>query len=183
MPKKSDSQNPEVLAKRREAGERIRQMVSAIGTHAKAAEVAGVTVQQIGRFISGKNSPSFLPMAKLAKASGMSLDWVSTGEGDPYGKSVALSTYERGVEQGRFLVSFMERIADVYSSRGVPFVDDDECDEVIGPCLERVLDFPAESKEEREELVKMVLEAHSSAADYMARAITRGTHASSTHPK
>lgn len=78
MPKKSA---PEDLTteERAQLGARIRVLVEAAGTQAQASEIAGVTIQQLGRFMKTTNLPSFLPLARLADATGISLDWVGTG--------------------------------------------------------------------------------------------------------
>jgi len=63
-------------------GKRVRVLVEAVGTtQAAAAEIAGVSVQQLGRVMRAKNAPSLVPLARLAEATGISLDWVATGEG------------------------------------------------------------------------------------------------------
>jgi len=64
-----------------ELGNRIRVLVKAVGTQAEAARVAEVTPRQLSRFMSGQNAPSALPLARLAAKTGISLDWVMSGDG------------------------------------------------------------------------------------------------------
>lgn len=59
---------------------RIEETVEMIGTRAKAAEAAEITVQQLGRLISGKTTdPSARTLGRLAEAAGVSLDWLIRG--------------------------------------------------------------------------------------------------------
>lgn len=167
MPKKKED-TPEVIARRMEVGERIRKMVAVIGTQAKAAEVAGVSVQQLSRFMNGKNSPSFGPMTKLANASQMNLQWVATGVGDPFGREM-FETQQRAIDVARFTVAFMERMSELYASKGMPFVDDDQVDAVTGDCLERINAYPVATKDDRDALVEMVVGAHSAALDHASK--------------
>jgi phage repressor protein C with HTH and peptisase S24 domain len=48
-----------------------------------AAEIAGVTPEHLASYIGGRAKPPFELMGRLARAKGVSLDWVATGEGNP----------------------------------------------------------------------------------------------------
>ncbi|MDN8035390.1 helix-turn-helix transcriptional regulator [Burkholderia vietnamiensis] len=61
---------------------RIDEMCRQIGGRGAAAAVAGVSDDMLRRYIRGDSKPTFEVMAKLARAAGVSLDWVATGEGD-----------------------------------------------------------------------------------------------------
>jgi hypothetical protein len=73
-------------------GDRIREVASAIGTNALAAEVAGVTPQQLHNYTTAKNAPSLLPVAKMAAHAGFRLEWVVFGEGEKRARADAAQT-------------------------------------------------------------------------------------------
>jgi hypothetical protein len=68
-------------AERASLAGRVREMVEEIGTHSAAAEVTHVSLRQLREYLAGRVAPPFLAVAKLAGATGRSLDWVATGEG------------------------------------------------------------------------------------------------------
>jgi hypothetical protein len=65
-------------------GERVDQMARAAGSRIQAAEIAKITVQQLGRIVSGRSpGASALTLGRLAQATGYNLHWIVTGEGEP----------------------------------------------------------------------------------------------------
>jgi phage repressor protein C with HTH and peptisase S24 domain len=75
-------------------GERIRWLLDRFDSRVDAAEVAHVTPEHLASYIGGRAKPPFELMSRLARAKGVSLDWVATGEGNP----------ERGGMQDGFAV-------------------------------------------------------------------------------
>lgn len=63
--------------------ERIRELVARFPTRARAAQVAGISPQQLHNLVSGRNKPSLLPMARLTAAAGESMDWLVRGSRSP----------------------------------------------------------------------------------------------------
>ncbi|WP_063812497.1 XRE family transcriptional regulator [Burkholderia cepacia] len=61
---------------------RIDEMCRQIGGRGAAAAVAGVSDDMLRRYIRGDSKPTFEVIAKLARAAGVSLDWVATGDGN-----------------------------------------------------------------------------------------------------
>ncbi len=74
------SEGPVVF--RMELGERIRWLLDQFETRAVAAEVAGVTPEHLASYIAGRAKPPFELIARLARAKGVSLDWLASGEGE-----------------------------------------------------------------------------------------------------
>ncbi|WP_244617832.1 helix-turn-helix transcriptional regulator [Rhizobium sp. RU35A] len=62
-------------------GSRISLAIDRIGTQARAGEIAGVTDEQIARWRDGFSKPNFFGIARIARAAGLSVDWLATGEG------------------------------------------------------------------------------------------------------
>lgn len=62
-------------------GLRIAQIADILGTRTNAASVAGISADQLANYIKGQSKPSFPAMQKLCAATGVSLDWLATGEG------------------------------------------------------------------------------------------------------
>ena len=64
-----------------ELGTRIDAISKCLGTRENAAYIAGLSVDQLVSYIKGRSKPGFLPLARLARATGFSLDWLATGKG------------------------------------------------------------------------------------------------------
>jgi transcriptional regulator with XRE-family HTH domain len=62
-------------------GERIAVLVRLHGGRAAAARAAGISADQISRYVQGRSSPGFETLARLAQGHGVSLDWLWSGEG------------------------------------------------------------------------------------------------------
>lgn len=65
----------------RDLAARIASIVQLYGSRAAAAEAAGVSRDQISRYIQGRSGAGFDALARLAKGRGVSLDWLATGTG------------------------------------------------------------------------------------------------------
>jgi phage repressor protein C with HTH and peptisase S24 domain len=78
-----DSEWPEATAgtSRQEIGQRIATVCDRIGTRRHSAQVAGISEDQLSRYIRGKSEVSFSPLARLAKRAGVRLDWLWEGRG------------------------------------------------------------------------------------------------------
>ncbi|MDH4120469.1 MAG: helix-turn-helix domain-containing protein [Deltaproteobacteria bacterium] len=62
-------------------GDRISAVSRQIGSRLGAAQAAGVSADSLQRYIRGEVHPSFMAMARLAEAAGVSLEWLATGQG------------------------------------------------------------------------------------------------------
>jgi transcriptional regulator with XRE-family HTH domain len=71
-----------------EVGTRIREVQKQIGTVENAAKIAGVDSETLNRWMKGTTRASFVGVAQLALAAGVSLDWLATGK-----KEVQASPY------------------------------------------------------------------------------------------
>lgn len=61
-------------------------MLQRIGQLQRAAELSEYSPEQIAKWRDGRARPPFKPMAILAAAAGISLDWLATGEAQPAGQ-------------------------------------------------------------------------------------------------
>ncbi|HYC02067.1 MAG TPA: helix-turn-helix transcriptional regulator [Azospirillaceae bacterium] len=66
---------------REELPARLARVVDLFPTRRAAAAAAGVSVDQIARYLAGVNAPPFAVVSRLAQAQGISLDWIATGSG------------------------------------------------------------------------------------------------------
>lgn len=64
--------------------QRVNFVVQKIGTQAEAARQVGVTDASIKRWITGQSDPSRINLIKLAQASGVQIEWLATGKGEPF---------------------------------------------------------------------------------------------------
>lgn len=65
-------------------GERIAELAGLLGTRKKAAEIAGISTDQLARYIGTQSQPTFTPIARMAERAGVRLDWVWSGAGPKY---------------------------------------------------------------------------------------------------
>lgn len=61
--------------------QRLRHIADHFPTRRDAAQAAGISVDQLTRYLRGENQPSFQAMQKICAAAHMSLVWLATGQG------------------------------------------------------------------------------------------------------
>jgi len=59
---------------------RISAAIDALGTRKNAANLLGVSVDSLSRYMRGDNTPPFDVMARLCAAANLSLDWLAIGQ-------------------------------------------------------------------------------------------------------
>jgi hypothetical protein len=74
-----ESSPPESTALAPGLGERIDAMVALLPSRSNAAAVGGISADTLQRYVREESGASFEPLARLAFATGTSLDWVATG--------------------------------------------------------------------------------------------------------
>lgn len=62
-------------------GSRVEAACQRLGTRTKAAQVAGLSTDQLLRIVRGDSVPNFIAVQAIAIAAGVSLHWIATGEG------------------------------------------------------------------------------------------------------
>jgi transcriptional regulator with XRE-family HTH domain len=120
MPNRSSFRDLDEAA-RAELGSRLRAMVEALGSQSVAAQAAQVSVRQLQMYLQGQTAPSFLAVARLAQATGYSLDWVFTGEG-PEAQLIAVGV---PTPDPAFMGRLVDAIAKAYKAAGVSLPDRD----------------------------------------------------------
>ncbi|ASJ26246.1 LexA family transcriptional regulator [Laribacter hongkongensis] len=78
-------------------GSRIARIVDLYDTKSAAAAAAGVSTLSLRRYISDEQTPSFLALAGLAKAKGVSLEWLATGVGAMFLADTMADEFRSGV--------------------------------------------------------------------------------------
>ena len=63
-----------------ELGTRMREIIGAVGGLKRAAEIAGVSSEQVSRWRDGKSRPNLFAIAALCQAAGHSVDWLLYGK-------------------------------------------------------------------------------------------------------
>lgn len=82
-------------------GRRIELVASRFKTRKEAASAAGVSADQLQRYIRGENEPSTSIMARFADAAGVSIEWLASGRGEMMaGPRAALAGLRAFVESG-----------------------------------------------------------------------------------
>jgi transcriptional regulator with XRE-family HTH domain len=71
-------------------GERISVIADHYPSRKSAAAAAGISTDQLSRYMRGENQPGLLSMGSLVKPYGFSLDWLASGVGDPKGANMDL---------------------------------------------------------------------------------------------
>ncbi len=70
------------MAENEQFHDRLRIVADALGTRREAAEIGGVSLDAIIRYLRGENQPGFLIISRLCEAAGISMHWLATGRGD-----------------------------------------------------------------------------------------------------
>jgi len=71
-----------------EFGTRLRLIMQQFGSVADLARAVGVSDNAIYKWVTGRGKPGMLSLVNLAKAAGVSVEWLATGKGQPLkGKS------------------------------------------------------------------------------------------------
>lgn len=88
---------------------RISALVSLFKSRTEAASICGMSTDQLARYEKG-GTPSFVPLAKLAIAKGVRLEWLATGQGDMHGPETAS---EQGSQGARLDVGTLRAAVEV----------------------------------------------------------------------
>jgi len=83
---------------------RLRMLVELIGTQEKAGVIAGVSGEQIGRWLNGHAGPKFVGVARIAQAVGRSLDWIAFVDHEGF------AIERRGFEESSVTTRIRERL-------------------------------------------------------------------------
>ncbi len=89
-------------------GERIARVSKRIGGKRKLASTAGVKENQIYRYIAGKNIPGVDVLVNISKAAGVNIEWLSTGEGPVFSKSIEKIVETSDVAQSNGQIPFYD---------------------------------------------------------------------------
>jgi transcriptional regulator with XRE-family HTH domain len=74
-----------------QVGRRLRDAIIMAGLNAaKVGAATGTSKQMMSLYLSGGAEPRFLRMVLLAKAVGVSVEWLATGAGNPFGGDEAV---------------------------------------------------------------------------------------------
>lgn len=63
-------------------GSRISAVLDLYETRSKAAEIAGISTDQLAKYVKGEAQPRWDTLVRLAYARDVSLDWLATGRGE-----------------------------------------------------------------------------------------------------
>jgi transcriptional regulator with XRE-family HTH domain len=153
---------------------RVRDMVEAIGTQPKAAEVARVSLRQLEQYLSGNVAPSLLAAGNLAAATGFSLDWVLTGTGnrlrssEPDRLANPLDAEIRDTEEILCIARLLQPALAAYSEAGASLSAEDE-DAIVGDTVDALRELGrGESGHCFQKLVSAAIEAHRAVAPILA---------------
>lgn len=69
-------------------GARIAEIANCYESRKSAASAAGISTDQLTRYMRGENQPGLLVMAALARPHGISLDWLAHGKNEPRGRNL-----------------------------------------------------------------------------------------------
>jgi len=84
---------------------RLRLMIDRLGTRQQAADIAGVTVDAVIRYLRGGNQPGFIAISKMAEASEVSMHWLYHGNGPMEIGGISPQSSVRGIPVNGFAES------------------------------------------------------------------------------
>lgn len=70
-------------------GERVAVAINRVGGSTKMAKIAGVSTSVLSKWRRNESDPSRTRLVKMARAAGVSVEWLATGEGEPQGDEQA----------------------------------------------------------------------------------------------
>lgn len=106
-----------------EVGSRLRLVESEFRNREEAAKTAGVAKSTFQRWVEGKADPSFRGLARLAAATGVSLNWLATGEGPMrFDQAAAGTSMAAPVIDTKLMGRIAEGVVSVYKAEnaGLP---------------------------------------------------------------
>lgn len=130
---------------------RLRELVDHFPTQAEAAKVAGVSVGQIKAYIAGRSAPSFLPIARLARAAGRDLNTVLPGGSPRAPVPAALDP--------RLFGRLLDALSTTYQELGVR-IGPAELGAIAAQEYQDVAAAAAESEDEQIAMVRLVAARH-----------------------
>jgi phage repressor protein C with HTH and peptisase S24 domain len=71
-----------VKASKSEIAARLRSIIKNAGGSTAASEKTGINLRTLNNYLSGISEPKVSALALLSRATGVSLDWLATGEGE-----------------------------------------------------------------------------------------------------
>lgn len=101
MPKNSMPSNPVS----REFVDRLRVVMDRLGTRRQAAEIGGISLDAVIRYLRGENQPGFIVISRLAEAAGTSMHWLATGQGEMENYAAVMNSSVRGIPVSGFAES------------------------------------------------------------------------------
>lgn len=90
-------QNSQQNSMSREFVERLRIVMNRLGTRRNAAEIGGVSLDAVIRYLRGENQPGFMVVSRLTEASGISMRWLASGLGEMEIDTKAANNSVRGI--------------------------------------------------------------------------------------
>lgn len=90
-------------------GERVSIAIERVGGSTKMAEIADVSTSVLSKWRRGESDPSRSRLVKMARAAGVSVEWLATGEGSP--DKGAESPSKQGFGPAEMDLDLMESVA------------------------------------------------------------------------
>ncbi len=102
-----------------ELGNRIEKAIAFSGKKKfEFASLMEVQPTNLSRWISGENAPSFENIVKIGKLSGVSLEWLLTGEGEPKKEIIEYPMIRETVSPGDEFVSIPQVVGGIDAGEG-----------------------------------------------------------------
>ena len=142
-------------------GTRISEAARKIGTRTSAAKAAGVSTDTLQRYISEDvKSPSFEPLVGLARAAGVSLEWLATGEEPlrnpvhepPDSYSVSPSEFDKILEKVENAVIIIEEALEKQDATMSP----KNKGKLAAMCVDYLYDLPVDQKPEPAKILRLM---------------------------
>ncbi len=141
-------------------GTRISEAASKVGTRKSAAIAAGVSSDTLQRYISEGVKPSFEPLVGLARAAGVSLEWLATGEEPlrnpvhepPADHQVSESEFDKILEKVENAVVIIES---ALKKRGAS-MSPEKKGKLAAMCVDYLYDLPEDEKPDTAKILRLV---------------------------
>lgn len=96
---------------------RITELVNQFGSRTNAARIAGISTDQLSRYLTGLSQPSIAPIASMASKAGINLHWIWTGEPPKFLESAVQDEFAERLRRIKESTKIVEKFANSEQSK------------------------------------------------------------------
>lgn len=119
---------------------RLRGAVKAFGTQQELAAEANISLSMLRRYLSGESQPTIEPLVALAKVLGVSLNWLTTGQGPMRVVEEATGIPQPPLECSELVFDVWEACENILAEEGIRAYDQAKLRPLVRAICQHVAD-------------------------------------------